>query len=248
MTTLRIAVPLALAFGLPAAAADEGGEVSRADIAAQLNNVEAEDITESPLPGLYEVAVGSTVAYVSKDGRYLVQGEVYDLDTSENLTESSRASKRVSLLETADRDSMIVFSPEGEVEHTVTMFTDIDCGYCRQFHREIEQVNALGIEVRYLSYPRSGPDTESWTKARKVWCAEDRHAAITRAKLGDSVAEETCAEAPIESHYELGEDVGVRGTPAIYSAGGVHVGGYLAPEKLAQQLDELAAEGAGQTD
>ncbi len=240
MTGFRTTLGIGLALALSAAAADDGSQLSKAEIAAELNNVEASDITESPLPGFYEVSVGSNVAYVSKDGRYFVQGELYDLETSENLTEERRASKRVDMLASVDADSTIVFSPEGEVRHTITMFTDIDCGYCRQFHREMEQVNALGIEVRYLSFPRTGPDSESWSKAEKVWCADDRNTAMTRAKLGGNVPEASCAETPVASHYELGNAVGVRGTPSIYSAGGVHLGGYLAPEKLAQQLEELS--------
>ncbi len=237
---LQTAAAAGIACGLSAAAADEGAGVSKAEIAAQLNNVKVEDVVDSPLPGLYEVSVGSNVAYVSKDGRYLLQGDLYDLEASENLTERSRASKRVDLLEDVDPESMIVFSPAGEVKHTITMFTDIDCGYCRQFHREMDKVTELGIEVHYLSFPRTGPDTESWAKAEKVWCADDRNAAITRAKLGGNVPEASCADAPIASHYELGMDVGVRGTPAIYSPGGVHLGGYVAPEMLLQRLDELA--------
>lgn len=233
VTRLLIAIPIVL--GLSSAAAEDA-EVSKEEIAAQLNNVDPSDIVDSPLPGLYEVSVGSSVAYVSKDGRYLVQGEVYDLETTENLTEKTRATKRVGLLDDVDRASMIVFSPAGEVEHTITIFTDIDCGYCRQFHREIEQVNALGIEVQYLFYPRTGPDTESWAKAERVWCAEDRNAALTRAKLGGSVPERTCAGTPVEAHYELGNRVGVRGTPSIYSSVGEHLGGYLAPATLAQEL------------
>lgn len=227
---------IALLLGASAAAADEA-EVTKEEIASRLNNVQPSDIVESPLPGLYEVSVGSNVAYVTKDGRYLVQGELYDLETTENLTEKTRAAKRLDLLEDVDRDSMIVFSPEGEVKHAITIFTDIDCGYCRQFHREIDQVNALGIEVRYLFYPRTGPDTESWAKAEKVWCADDRNAALTRAKLGGSVPEASCAEAPVEAHYDLGNQVGVRGTPSIYSAQGEHLGGYLAPATLAEQLE-----------
>lgn len=234
----RSLLAIALMLGLSAVAAQDAAELSKEEIAAKLNNVQAGDITDSPLPDLYEVSVGSSVAYVSKDGRYLVQGEVYDLDTTENLTEKTRASKRVGLLEDVPRDLMIVFSPEGEVEHTITIFTDIDCGYCRQFHREIEQVNALGIEVHYLFYPRTGPDTESWAKAEKVWCADDRSAALTRAKLGGSVPDASCADTPVESHYDLGNRVGVRGTPAIFSSDGEHLGGYLAPAALAAQLAE----------
>ena len=109
---------------------------------------------------------------------------------------------------------VIVFSPaEGPVEHTITIFTDIDCGYCRQFHREIEQVTALGIEVHYLFYPRTGPDTDSWFKAERVWCAEDRNSALTSAKLGGHVPEATCVANPVATHYDIGNKVGVTGTP-----------------------------------
>jgi len=186
------------------------------------------------------VSVGSQVAYVTMDGRYLMQGELYDLATSTNLTEKSRADKRVGLLAGIDTEGMIVFSPaDGNVKHTVTIFTDIDCGYCRQFHREIDQVTALGIEVRYLSYPRTGPNTDSWAKADRVWCAADRNSALTRAKLGGEVPDDSCASTPISDHYDLGHQVGVRGTPAVFSASGELLGGYLPPASLLERLEEL---------
>lgn len=226
---------------LPAAAADEAAALSKEELAAQLNGVEPGDITESPVAGVYQVAVGSNIAYVTHDGRYILQGELYDTLTSQNLTEQTRARARVGLLASVDPDSMIVFSPkDGEVKHTVTIFTDIDCGYCRQFHREIDKVNALGIEVHYLFYPRTGPDTESWAKADHVWCNDDRATALTRAKLGGTVPEASCASTPVAAHFELGREVGVRGTPAVFSADGELLGGYLPPATLAKRLDELA--------
>ena len=127
-------------------------------------------------PGLYQVAVGANVAYVTKDGRYIVRGDIYDAETSANVSEETRARARVEMLDSVDPASMIVFKPaSGEVKHTVTIFTDVDCGYCRQFHREIDKVTALGIEVHYLFFPRTGPNTESWTKADQVWCAADHN-------------------------------------------------------------------------
>jgi thiol:disulfide interchange protein DsbC len=223
------------------AAAQEGDALSKEELAAKLSGVDPADITESPLEGVYQVAVGSNVAYVTKDGRYLIQGEVYDLTTSENLTESTRAAARVELLGSVDRENMIVFSPEsGDVKHTITIFTDIDCGYCRQFHREIKQVNDMGVEVHYLFYPRTGPNTDSWAKADKVWCAEDRNTALTRAKLGGAVPDTECAETPVGAHYDLGNRVGVRGTPAVFAENGELLGGYLPPDALVERLEELA--------
>ncbi|MBN1239332.1 MAG: DsbC family protein [Gammaproteobacteria bacterium] len=232
---------LPLGFFLATAVADESAPLSKEELAEKLNGVEVSDITESPLDGVYQVAVGSNVAYVTADGRYLIQGELYDLSTSENLTEVSRSKARVDMLGSVERDEMIVFSPpDGEVKHTITIFTDIDCGYCRQFHREIEQVNALGIEVHYLFYPRTGPDTESWAKADKVWCASDRNTALTRAKLGGEVPDAECEETPVDEHFELGNMVGVRGTPAVFAENGELLGGYLPPQTLAARLEELA--------
>lgn len=222
------------------ALAQEATLPSRADIAASLNGVEASDLKDSAIDGFYEINVGAKVAYISTDGRYLLEGELYDLELSENLTESSRARARVDLLADVDPTQMIVFSPEnGDVRHTITIFTDIDCGYCRQFHREIDQVTALGIEVHYLFYPRTGPATESWGKAEKVWCAADRNTALTNAKLGGQVPDLTCTDNPVSEHYDLGHQVGVTGTPSIYTAGGVHIGGYLTPQQLLTTLTQL---------
>jgi len=174
-----------------------------------------------------------------------MEGELYDLDSSQNLTEKTRSTARVDLLAAVDRDSMIIFSPpDGKVEHTITIFTDIDCGYCRQFHREIDQVTAMGIEVHYLSYPRTGPDTESWDKAEKVWCAQDRNTALTRAKLGGSVPELGCTNNPVRAHYDLGREVGVRGTPAVFTSTGENIGGYLPPATLLKRLEEIEGEAA----
>lgn len=215
---------------------------TKEEIAATLNNVSVEDISDSPLPGVYQVQVGSRIAYISHDGRYLMQGDLYDLETSENLTEASRATSRVGMLANVPSDQMMIFSPEeGEPKHTVTIFTDIDCGYCRQFHREIEQVNNLGIEVRYLFYPRTGPNTDSWAKAEKVWCSGTglRNAALTRAKLGGEVPEAACESNPVGDHWDLGHAIGVNGTPSVIAPNGEVIGGYLAPDMLLQRLDTL---------
>jgi len=227
---------------MPAALAQDGGPPTRADIAAKLRNVEAEDLRDSQVDGFYEVRAGARVGYISTDGRYLFEGELYDLEGNRNLTERARSEARVDLLASVDPATMIIYSPQNvPVQHVITMFTDIDCGYCRQFHREIEQVTALGIEVHYLSYPRTGPDTESWDKAVKVWCSENRNASMTDAKLGGHVPETSCEDNPVAEQYELGRRVGVTGTPSIYAADGTHIGGYLPPDQLLQTLTALTA-------
>ena len=235
--TLATLIALPLGFAVVAAQAQE---LTKEQLATRLNGIEASDITDAPIPGMYQVAIGANVAYVTKDGKYIIRGDIIDVETSANVSEETRARARATMLGTVDPASMIVFKPaNGAVKHTVTIFTDVDCGYCRQFHREIDKVTALGIEVHYLFYPRTGPNTESWTKADEVWCAPDHNSALTRAKLGGSLpaASDAC-KTPVETHYELGQRIGVRGTPAVFNEAGDLIGGYLPPATLAKVLDD----------
>ena len=209
----------------------------RARIVAKLPGAQASDVAVSPIPGLYEVAMGGLIAYVSSDGKYLLSGNVYDLDTQENLTASRRNSARAKALAAASESNMIVFGP-ANAKMTVTVFTDIDCGYCRKFHSQIADVNKSGVRVRYMFFPRTGPGTESWTKAEQVWCAADRREALTRAKKGDAVKGKTCGDAAVKSQYELGSDLGVEGTPAIFTQTGDYIGGYVTPAELVQAIQE----------
>jgi thiol:disulfide interchange protein DsbC len=228
-----MALPFVAAVGTSAQA------LTKEELASKLNGISAEDISDSPIPGIYQVAVGANVAYVTADGRYIIRGDIYDAETSANVSEDTRARARVAMLESVDPASMIVFKPaNGVVKHKITIFTDIDCGYCRQFHREIDKVTALGIEVHYLFYPRTGPNTESWTKADEVWCAPNHNQALTRAKLGGEIPKGPSCATPVESHYALGQRIGVRGTPAVFSDTGELIGGYLPPADLIKILDD----------
>jgi len=236
--TNRILATL-LALPLGAAAVASAQDLTKEELASRLNGIAAEDISDSPVPGIYQISLGANVAYVTKDGRFIIRGDIYDAGTSANVTEETRARARVEMLDSVDPASMIVFKPaNGNVKHKVTIFTDIDCGYCRQFHREIDKVTALGIEVHYLFYPRTGPDTESWTKADQVWCAPNHNQALTRAKLGGEIPDGPSCATPVESHYALGQRIGVRGTPAVFSETGELIGGYLPPADLAKILDD----------
>jgi thiol:disulfide interchange protein DsbC len=209
----------------------------RARVVAKLPGAEASDVAVSPIPGLYEVTMGGLIAYVSADGKYLLSGNVYDLDTQVNLTASRRNSARAKALAAASESNMIVFGP-ANAKMTVTVFTDIDCGFCRKFHSQIADVNKAGVRVRYMFFPRTGPATESWTKAEQVWCAADRRDALTRAKKGDTFKGKSCGDAAVKSQYELGSDLGVEGTPAIFTQNGDYVGGYLSPAELVQAIQE----------
>ncbi len=218
------------AVATAAAAADP-----RAAIAAKFPEVRQEQIAQSPVAGLFEIRLGSKIAYVSADGRYLMQGEIIDLDTEQNLTESRREGVRRDVLAGVSEASMVVFSPPNPTS-TITVFTDIDCGYCRKLHKQIADYNARGIKVRYMFFPRSGPGTESWTKAEQVACAKDRRTALTRAKLGEVSKEKPCQPNSVAQHYNIGKDFGLQGTPAIVLDSGELIGGYLDPAELSKYI------------
>lgn len=244
------AAALVLAAALPAHAQDKdkaaraAGARSvvpadvRARVVAQLPGAKAEDVAPSPVPGLYEVTMGGLIAYVSGDGKYLISGNVYELETQRNLTAERRSAARAKALAAAAEDQMIVFSPASP-KMTVTVFTDIDCGFCRRFHSQIAEINKAGVRVRYMMFPRTGPGTESWRKAEAVWCAKDRREALTRAKRGEEIKSTSCAEASsLKSQWAFGEDLGVEGTPAIFTQTGDYVGGFMTPEQLVQAVQE----------
>lgn len=209
----------------------------RARVVSKLQGASPEDVSESPIPGMYEVTMGGLIAYVSADGKYLVSGNVYDLDTQANLTASRRNAARAKALAAVREDQMIIFSP-ARPKMTVTVFTDVDCGFCRKFHSQMADLNKAGVRVRYLMFPRTGPGTESWRKAEMVWCAADRKDALTRAKRGEDVKGKACGDAVVQAQYEMGADLGVEGTPAIFTQSGDYIGGFLTPEQLVQAVQE----------
>jgi thiol:disulfide interchange protein DsbC len=210
----------------------------RARVVAKLPGAKPEDVAPSPIPGLFEVTMGGLVAYVSSDGKYLLSGNVYDLDTQTNLTAERRNAARAKALAAAPEDQMIIFGP-ANAKMTVTVFTDIDCGFCRRFHSQIAAINKAGVRVRYMMFPRTGPGTESWRKAESVWCAKDRRDALTRAKRGEEPNSKPCNDASaIKAQWSLGEDLGVEGTPAIFTQSGDYIGGFLTPDQLVQTVQE----------
>jgi thiol:disulfide interchange protein DsbC len=234
---------LVAVFGVAAAAEQPAKADPRAAIAKKFPGTKAEDVQPSPVAGVYQVPMGADTAYVSADGRYIFAGDLYEIDTRTNLTETNRSAGRTKLLAKVDEREAIVFG-SASARHTITVFTDVECGYCRKLHSEIDQLNKLGVRVRYLAYPRSGPGTADWRKMEAVWCASDRKEAITKAKLDQVVKAQNCSATPVAKQFQLGEDLGVRGTPAIFTTNGEYIGGYLPPAELKSQLDELSAAAA----
>lgn len=212
----------------------QGDAAIRAALAKAIPGVTIDSIKPSAITGYREVVIGGRVAYVSLDGKYLIQGELIQINTRENLTAVSEAVLRRGVLNAVGEDRRIIFAPPNPKYH-VTVFTDIDCGYCRKLHAQVAEYNKLGISVEYLFFPRAGVGSESYNKAVNVWCASDRRKALTDAKLDKPVTQQTCPN-PVAKDYELGKRVGVDGTPAVYMADGTYIGGYLSPQQMLARL------------
>jgi len=240
--TIRIATAAMLCAGAVVQSSNaSNADAVRAALAKQNPAVSITNVRPSPATELYMVSLGGSSGYVTADGRYIVMGDMYEVATRKNVSEEQRKVLRAEIFSKVDWNDAIVFSPE-QPRHTVIVFTDVDCTYCRKLHTEIAKLNELGIAVRYLAYPRSGPGTESWSKMEAVWCSTDRRDALTRAKRGESIEKTAGCVAPqIAAEYSLGEQLSVHGTPMIMLEDGSVVGGYLPTLQLAQALDRLAA-------
>lgn len=234
--TIVSAVAILLGLLQVNARADDPIDAVRAELLKTYPDAKAGDISASPIPGLYEMRLGPQVFYTSADGHYIVRGDIISVKDDLNITEQRRSGARLAAINGVGEDKMIIFQP-AQVKHTITVFTDVDCGYCRKLHRQINDYLAEGIRVRYLFFPRSGPNTESWFKAEKVWCSPDRNAALTRAKMGEIPQTAQCNPNPVQQHYRLGRQFGIEGTPAIILDNGELIPGYASPTELANYLN-----------
>ena len=227
---------------LAQAADDDAALVEvRSKMSDMFESIDPENITVSPVDGWFTIQQGSIIAYVSDDGRYLLQGDLIDLENQVNLSELSRNDARRQLMATLKDDEAILFSP-ADVKYSVTIFTDVECTYCRKMHSQIDEYLDQGIQVRYALYPRNGPASKSWSTSEKVWCAKDRNQALTAAKLDREFDSSQCDSAMVSNHYRVGRDIGLSGTPAIVLEDGTLIGGYLPPAQLSLRLQQNALQ------
>lgn len=218
------------------ASEDEGIKRVRNTIKVLLPSLQVDGISASPIPGLYEVTFGSQLFYMSGDGKYLMQGEITDLMTRKPVTEIRLKELKKAAVERIDEADMIIYGDD-DLPYQITVFTDIDCGYCRKMHSQMAEYNRRGIRVRYLAYPRAGINSASYRDAVSVWCADDPKEAMTRAKGGEKLPAKTC-DNPVRAQFELGQDFGIRGTPALVLDNGEVIPGYVKPAPLQAALQK----------
>ena len=203
-----------------------------------------ENVRQTPVDGLYELQAGTQIFYLTHDGKYLLTGNMLNMETRENLTDTRLKGIRLDAIGTVTDDQMISYKAKDE-QHKITVFTDIDCAYCRKLHSEMADYNNKGITIDYLFYPRTGPGSPSYNKAVSVWCNKDRNTALTKAKAGQELPAATCAN-PVAEHFMLGTELGISGTPYIVTDKGNLLPGYVPPAALLQELDKAAASAAAE--
>jgi thiol:disulfide interchange protein DsbC len=233
---IKVAVYLGLSFSIFSAGANE--EIIRQVLSKSMPQLKIDSVQPARIQGLYEVVAGAHIFYVSPDGKYLVQGKLIDVKARKDLTEEKLAGVRAKAIEQVGSDQMIIYKPEKN-KYTVSVFTDIDCGYCRKLHSEMDQYLAEGITIQYLFFPRAGKGSESYNKAVSVWCADDRNTALTEAKNGKTLDTKTCKN-PVDAHMKLGEELGARGTPMLVLESGKVYPGYVPAKQLAKVLQNEA--------
>lgn len=228
-----------VAISLAAVAADTDFSEVEQSIRSLAPGAASIAISETPIEGLLMVQIEGDIVYATTDGKYLIQGRVLDMETREDLTEAAKAQVRRDLLAKVDTGSQITFAP-AEPKYDLMVFTDIDCGYCRKLHAEIDQYNEQGIAIHYMAFPRAGVGSHSYDKAVSVWCAGNQRDALTQAKLGAEPDPAQC-DNPIDEQYALGRELGVTGTPSLLTSAGQMIPGYVPPEQLRARLDQMAA-------
>lgn len=238
----RLSLLTLLLAPLGAAHADNAADEAavRQAISRLAPDAEIEVIRPSAMPGVYEALVGGSEIYVSADGKYLMQGTLWNVEARRNLTEDGRALRRKQVLAEVGNAQRIIYAA-AQPKHRVTVFTAIDCGYCRKLHEAVQQYNDAGISIEYILFPRGGLQSPSYQDSVSVWCAEDRKAALTAAKRGEPVATAMCPN-PIQQNLALAQRLGINSTPTLVTETGTALLGFVPPDQLLAQLDAASAQ------
>ncbi len=242
LKVFSVAAALALTFSCSAEESNKASTASlekiRVAIEAGLQigkpNIGVTSVQESVLPGLYKADVGGTSIYVTADGKHFISGDIYQVNPGRivNLTEYERNGERAKAVASVDKKDMIIFPAKGDMKKVMYVFTDVDCGYCQLLHSKVPEYNELGIEVRYLAYPRAGLNSQSFNKIASAWCAEDRNAALTKLKNREEIPMNVCKDNPVAAQFQMGRSIGLTGTPAIVLEDGELIAGYVEPTKM----------------
>ncbi|TWE05389.1 thiol:disulfide interchange protein DsbC [Pseudomonas sp. AG1028] len=239
MRVTRIVAAMALGLVSTLGHAADPDQAIRKNLLSIQPDLPIETIAESPMPGVYQVQLkGGRQLYASADGQFVMQGYLFQFKDGQaiNLTEAEESKAIAKQINGIPAKDMVVFAPKEPKTH-ITVFTDTDCAYCQKLHSEVGELNKLGVEVRYLAFPRQGMGSKGAKDLASVWCSKDRQAAMNKAKARESIPQVSC-DNPVAQEYQLGQAIGVNGTPAIILENGKMIPGY----QPAAQLAKLALE------
>jgi len=224
-------------------AASDISSIEQAKIAKKFADVRPElvvsDIQKTDIDGIYLLNFSGkgSVYYVHK-GDYFFTGNLLQIDNKKfvDVKDKLLEAPRKAALSKLDPNDMIIYPAKGEKKTSITVFTDVDCGFCRKLHNEIDQINELGIEVRYIAFPRAGIDSPVYNKMVSAWCSTNKQDALNKLKNDQPVFTAACENNPVAEQYLLGVRLGVTGTPAIITESGKLLPGYLPAKRLASTL------------
>jgi thiol:disulfide interchange protein DsbC len=201
-------------------------------------NPSLDKIRKTPIAGLYEATLGSNIIYITADGKHFILGEMYKSKGTVNLTENRRNKMRMKAIDAIDETDMVVFAPkQRKTKYILNVFTDVDCGYCAKFHEDVPYLNRAGVKVRYLAFPRAGKGSDTYNTMVSVWCADDQQKAMTDAKARREIKPKTCKH-PIDKLYNIGQEIGITGTPALVFSNGKLLPGYVPYYQLIPYLQQ----------
>lgn len=227
---------LLLALSVWGGERDETAQVLLKQLRQQIPAGTHVEVVPSPLPGLYQITLDGQVIYMSADGRYVINGTLRDLKSNRNLTEEAQRKARLALLKPYPKEKMITYPAKGEEKRSLWVFDDIHCPYCRKLHRIMPKLQAAGITVHVLFFPRAGLNSRSYLDAVRVWCSDKRREALDAAMEGKAVQAKGSCRNPVAEHLSLAEKIGVSGTPYMVLDNGEAIPGYVPPEKLIPYL------------
>ena len=202
-----------------------------------LPGISISSLTETPVPGLYELITDGQIYYLDETAQYLIDGSLIQLADRVNLTDARLGGIHMGLIKEVGEENMLIYEPEQPSTRSITIFTDISCGYCRRLHAELDTLLDEGVRVRYLLFPRAGLGSQGHKDLESVWCADNPQDAMTNAKAGGQIIPKTCTN-PIEQHVALAEQLGLRGTPLIYTDSGEKIPGYREASALASMVND----------
>ena len=173
----------------------------------------------------HEIIINKQIYYATNDGKYLIVGNVINLNTKESITENTKMNQRLSIIDSIDMKNFMIFKPK-KTDHILTIFTDTSCPYCQKLHNEIPDLLENNIEIRYVLFSRNGNDVDAYQQLVSAWCSADKVDALEDLFAGDILDDISNCENPIARNFDYAGSLSVEGTPTIFLEDGRIIPGY----------------------